>query len=210
MSVTTTITSPAIEIVEYSHAIHSKWLPSFTTIQIESMEQDALIATFTRPWNPDSITKWYEERARETQRPWDSATDENVQKGARAIVMAFEKKGSGEDELVAASFSQTGPFRSSVEKLIVSPRHRRKGIAKHLMSKLEQIALQQKRTLIVLDTTEGSPAENIYPRLGYTEFGRIPLYGISPVEELGLPGAVCFYKILPQHEDIWLPKPLRN
>ncbi|KAH8818867.1 acetyltransferase [Flagelloscypha sp. PMI_526] len=207
----TATSSSSIEIVQYSHAVHSKRLPEFATILIESMEQDGLIATFTRPWNPDFITKWYEERAVETERPWDYATDPSVQKGARAIVMAFEKKDGSKDELVgyimlAASFNQTGPFRSSVEKLVVSPQHRRKGIARLLMAKLEQIALQRKRTLIIPDTEEGSPAEKIYPKLGYTEFGRIPMFGISPVEKRGLAGAVGFYKILPQHEELWAPE----
>jgi GNAT superfamily N-acetyltransferase len=45
--------------------------------------------------------------------------------------------------------SETGTFRDIVEKLLVSPEHRRKGIAKVLMLKLEEIARVEGRTLLV-------------------------------------------------------------
>lgn len=32
----------------------------------------------------------------------------------------------------------------------------------------------------MLDTTIGSGAEHVYPKLGYKEVGRIPKYGFSP------------------------------
>jgi hypothetical protein len=34
----------------------------------------------------------------------------------------------------------------------------------------------------ILDTVIGSEAAHVYPRLGYTEFGRLPRYGISPID----------------------------
>ncbi|KAH8818869.1 hypothetical protein DL96DRAFT_373786 [Flagelloscypha sp. PMI_526] len=164
-----------IEVVQHSHAVHSRWLPNFSAIQIESMEQDMVIATFARPWNPQLINKWWEEKALETERPRDRTTDATVQQGARAILMAFEKVvGREEDELIGeclttsiksfqsqffcfpfqieeyimlvAAFNQTAPFRSTVEKLIVSPRHRKKGARRLLMTRLEELALRKRRT----------------------------------------------------------------
>ena len=32
----------------------------------------------------------------------------------------------------------------------------------------------------MLDTTIGTPADDVYARLGYKEYGVIPKYGISP------------------------------
>ena len=34
----------------------------------------------------------------------------------------------------------------------------------------------------MLDTTVGTAADLVYPRLGFKEFGVIPRYGISPVD----------------------------
>lgn len=33
----------------------------------------------------------------------------------------------------------------------------------------------------MLDTTIGLPAEHVYPKLGYEEWGVLPKYGISPL-----------------------------
>lgn len=44
---------------------------------------------------------------------------------------------------------ETGPFRASVGKLFVSLRCRRMGVAKNLMWKLEEVAEEQGRTLLV-------------------------------------------------------------
>ncbi|KAH0174512.1 hypothetical protein KCU67_g714, partial [Aureobasidium melanogenum] len=73
--------------------------------------------------------------------------------------------------------------------------HRRMGIAKRLMSKLEEVALMRGTTLLTLDTEAGSPAEGVYPRLGYTRLGAIPRYGLSP-KDGRLVDEVFFYKDL--------------
>lgn len=46
----------------------------------------------------------------------------------------------------------------------------------------------------MLDTETGSPAEELYRKLGYTELGTIPKYGISPTGELK--DGTFFYKQL--------------
>ncbi|CCF45594.1 acetyltransferase [Colletotrichum higginsianum] len=87
-------------------------------------------------------------------------------------------------------YSETGPFRGFVEKLLISPKFRQRGGARALMSTLEGEAVRRGRTLLVrakntltymLDTEAGSPAEDIYRKFGYVEVGRIPNYGISPM-----------------------------
>ncbi|KAJ6514739.1 hypothetical protein DFH09DRAFT_1196181 [Mycena vulgaris] len=59
---------------------------------------------------------------------------------------------------------------------------RRSGIAKKLMEKLEEVAKIRGQTLLTLDTETGSPAETVYPKLGYIQLGIIPKYGVSPVD----------------------------
>lgn len=46
----------------------------------------------------------------------------------------------------------------------------------------------------MLDTETGSPAEEMYRKLGYIELGTIPKYGISPTGELK--DGTFFYKQL--------------
>jgi ribosomal protein S18 acetylase RimI-like enzyme len=77
-------------------------------------------------------------------------------------------------------WSQTGPFRGVVHKFFVHPHHRRLGIGRHLMTRLEAIALRHGRWNLMLDTEAGSEAEKVYPRLGWERMGVVRGYGFSP------------------------------
>ena len=91
--------------------------------------------------------------------------------------------------------SQTGPFRAIVQKLFVSPLHRRQGIAKRMMSELESVALSLGKWNLMLDTEVGSAAESVYPRLGYERLGVVGEYGYSP-KDGRLVDEVWFWKDL--------------
>lgn len=91
--------------------------------------------------------------------------------------------------------SETGPFRAEVEKLFTSPNHRRKGVARSVMRELERCARGDGRWSLLLDTTVGTDAEGVYPRLGYESMGVVKGHGISPLEG-GLVDEVWFWKDL--------------
>ncbi|KAL8879167.1 MAG: hypothetical protein Q9198_003174 [Flavoplaca austrocitrina] len=91
--------------------------------------------------------------------------------------------------------AETGPFRGMVEKLLVSPKWRKKGVGKALMKGLEDVARAKGKTLLMLDTETGSPAEEFYPALGYAKVGIIPNFGISPKDGT-LKSETFFYKDL--------------
>ncbi|KAK6434897.1 hypothetical protein LTR95_008924 [Oleoguttula sp. CCFEE 5521] len=91
--------------------------------------------------------------------------------------------------------SETGSHRSEVGRLIVSPHHRRRGIARALMERLEAIARENGRWLVMLDTKAGSTAEQLYPRMGYNRIGTIPSYGFDP-HDGSLVDEVFYYKDL--------------
>ncbi len=57
--------------------------------------------------------------------------------------------------------------------------NRRNGIGQLLMQKAEEKAKQKDRSLLVLDTREGDPSNNLYTSLGYIQAGRIPNYARS-------------------------------
>lgn len=66
--------------------------------------------------------------------------------------------------------------RGEVQGLMVHSRSRGRGIASQLMSRVECAALQQGRTLLVLDTPAGSQAEAVYAHLDWQRAGEIPDY----------------------------------
>lgn len=66
------------------------------------------------------------------------------------------------------------PHRVDVNKLMVHPDFRRRGVAKLLMTALEETARAMARTLITLDTRTGDKAEPLYTALGYRTVGIIP------------------------------------
>lgn len=86
------------------------------------------------------------------------------------------------------------PHRADISKLLVHSRARRRGIAEALMTEAEVAAHEMGRTLVMLDTVEGSAAERLYRRLGWTVYGVVPDFALLPD---GRPwGCTFFYKAL--------------
>lgn len=48
------------------------------------------------------------------------------------------------------------------------------------MSELERVARREGRWNLLLDTTVGSEAEGVYPRLGWQKCGFVREYGVHP------------------------------
>ena len=62
------------------------------------------------------------------------------------------------------------------------------------MRAAEQTGRDCGKTLLVLDTNEGSDAERLYARMGWVRVGTIPDYSVQP--RGGLRGTTLFYKEL--------------
>jgi ribosomal protein S18 acetylase RimI-like enzyme len=71
------------------------------------------------------------------------------------------------------------PHRAEVRKLLVHPDARRRGIARCLMTAVEDEAREARRTLLTLDTVTSGPAESLYRSLGYAAIGSIPRYALN-------------------------------
>jgi ribosomal protein S18 acetylase RimI-like enzyme len=89
---------------------------------------------------------------------------------------------------------ENGDHRAEIAKLMTHPDFRRQGIGRLLMNKAEERAKLEGRTLLVLDTRDGDPSNDLYLSLGYTEVGRIPEYARSSNGELN--ATVIYYKML--------------
>ena len=87
---------------------------------------------------------------------------------------------------------QNGTNRAEIAKMMVHPNFRQKGIAKKLMQTAEKRAKEEGRTLLILDTVEGAPSNDLYTSLGFIQAGRIPDYAASPYGELE--PTIIYYK----------------
>jgi len=98
--------------------------------------------------------------------------------------------------VVALALEQNpnGVHRGELKKLIVAGSMRGQGVATKLLALAEMEARISNRTLLVLDTESGSPAESLYRRLGWVEVGQIPNHSALPNGELR--PTTYFYKEL--------------
>jgi GNAT superfamily N-acetyltransferase len=87
------------------------------------------------------------------------------------------------------------PHRADVNKLMVYPDFRRRGIARALMVEIEKIARSLGRTLLTLDTRTGDSAEPLYASMGYAVSGVIPGYCLD-VAKTRLDSTTVMYKAL--------------
>lgn len=117
--------------------------------------------------------------------------------GARLIFVARDPGtgrivGSGQ---LALETRANGRHRAEVQKLLVQPSHRERGLATRLMTAIEDAARNRALRLLFLDTSTGpGGATAFYDKRGYTLAGGIPDYAMDP--DGRLVANAIFYKSL--------------
>jgi ribosomal protein S18 acetylase RimI-like enzyme len=138
--------------------------------------------SFMRPFPPSHGEAFYQ------------GLRDDFQTRKRLLIAAFvggQLQGSVQ---LVLSLPPNQPHRAEVAKLLVHPEARGQGLAAQLMQRLESEAKQRNKSLLVLDTVPGQPADRLYRRLGYTALGEIPNFALLPG---GVPcPTVVFYKQL--------------
>ena len=86
------------------------------------------------------------------------------------------------------------PHRAEIAKMMTRVSHRGRGIATALLREAERLAIQRRRSVLVLDTAVEDGASGLYERLGYTLAGTIPDYALKP--HGGLTGTMIYWKRL--------------
>lgn len=94
------------------------------------------------------------------------------------FVARLEGQLAGTVQLQFAS-KANGRHRAEIAKLMTHPNFRRLGVAQSLMKAAEVAAKEDGRTLLVLDTRDGDPSNQLYAWLGYEFAGQIPNYAMS-------------------------------
>lgn len=127
---------------------------------------------------------------------WDKILGD-LRGGYRVLLVVREE---GERKIIgsaqlACEARANGRHRAEVQKVMVLPAERRRGIASRLMSVIEETALQRGVRLLFLDTSDShAGARPLYEALRYVYVGGIPGYALDP---LGRPEQnAIYYKTL--------------
>ncbi|KAK1240192.1 hypothetical protein MKX08_007634 [Trichoderma sp. CBMAI-0020] len=182
-----------INIVRFSPSAHDKFLPAILQMHIDCIESDGALLRFHPPFTSEK---------RQRMEAFWKARLSQISTGHRITLIALASSDDKQEADIAGivelgmTEADTGPFRGDLEMLMVSPKYRRRGSANKLIDELEEIAKEEKKTLLLLSTDIGSTAEKyLYPRRGYTLMGTVPNYGISPIDG-SLKDGAFFYKQL--------------
>ena len=104
---------------------------------------------------------------------WHGALAE-VRGGTRLLLVAREGGRLLGSVQLALATKANAKHRAEVEKLTVLTAERGRGLGTALMEAVHAASLARGRTLIILDTRRGDPAEALYRNLGYAELGVVP------------------------------------
>ena len=117
-----------------------------------------------------------------------------VREGKCVLLLALE----GETVIGTAQLNldqrENGLHRAEVQKVLVHPDYRQRGIGRRLMQAIEAQAAAHRRTMLFLDVREGDIAEGLYRAVGFTQCGVIPHYVVNG--EGAFEATVLYYKIL--------------
>lgn len=109
---------------------------------------------------------------------------------ARAVLVAQDSEGVCGTVQLVLDLPDNQPHRADVVKMLVHRRARRRGLGAALMKEVEHVAMQEGRTLLVLDAVTSGDAARLYERLGWVRVGDIPSYALMPD---GAPCGTTYY-----------------
>ncbi len=109
--------------------------------------------------------------------------------GRRVFIAAFLDGELVGTVQVLLAFPPNQPHRGEIAKMLVHRSARNRGIGQLLMERAEEVARAEGKTLLVLDTANGTAAR-LYERCGWVKVGEIPGFALYPNGE---PCATVFY-----------------
>ena len=124
---------------------------------------------------------------------WENALAA-AERGDRIVLGAFDGDLLVGTLTLVMDVSQNQPHRAELVKMITRISHRGRGVATALLRRVERMALERGRTLLVLDTATDGGAAPLYESVGFTLAGEIPDYAYKP--HGGLTGTLFYWKRL--------------
>ncbi len=115
----------------------------------------------------------------EAQTYWLSLAPE-LQRGTRLLLAAYTAQGPAGSAQLLLSTTPNGRHRAEIQKLFVARELRGHGVGRALVAALHYSARRSRRSLLILNTRRGEPAEAFYRQLGYREVGVLPGWTIGP------------------------------
>eukprot|EP01037_Dinobryon_pediforme_P009692 gene9692-9756_t len=116
----------------------------------------------------------------------------DIAAGTRVLLAAWAEGVLAGTVMLDFDMPPNQPHRGDLQKLLVSPDCRRRGVARALMEAAEMHARQAGRRLLVLDTADGGGAEVLYRALGWQQVGVIPDFAYNPNGSMS--ATMLFYK----------------
>jgi len=161
-AVAASLPAPSIRAITASELEHDL-LPSFVELLRETVDGGSLLG-FLPPLPPEQARDyWLSLRA-------------DLRAGTRVLLAALDgARLVGTGQLVCSQLPATR-HRAELQKICVARDRRGCGIGAMLLSALHTAALQRGRSLLMLNTRHGSPAQRLYRRFGYDEAGVVRGY----------------------------------
>ena len=116
---------------------------------------------------------------REAARAYWRGVSRAVAAGTRVLLAAWHDGVLAGTAMLDLDTSPNQPHHAGLQKLLVAPTARRRGMAQALLQAIEAAARTAGRTLLTLDTREGDDGEALYRRLGWQYAGRIPDFSLN-------------------------------
>ena len=170
---TTDFNPPTLRRLDTVSALH---LEELVDVLIDCVEGGASVS-FMLPLSRETATTFWKRVA------------SDVTNGQRVLIIAEDASGICGTVQLILDQPENQPHRADLSKMLVRRRARRRGLGEALMQAAEATARECGKTLLVLDTADGT-AERLYQRLGWVRVGAVPNFALMPD---GAPCDTTFY-----------------
>lgn len=156
-----------MEIIRFDAQRASQHLERLAEILCQSVKDGALVG-FILPFETAQAAAYWE------------GIVKSVAEGERLLLCALVAGEIAGTVQLYLSPEPNAPHRAEVFKLLVHRDFQRQGVGTALMRAVEAEARRLQRSLLMLDTAQGSESERLYRRMGWQEIGTVARHFVDP------------------------------
>ncbi len=139
---------------------------------------DGASVSFLPPLSPDKAQAFWRRSAR------------SVASGERLVLAGWRDGVLVATGSVDLAMPENQRHRAEMQKILVDPAWRRRGLGRDILRASEAAAVARGRSLLVLDTRADDAGEALYRAEGWQEYGRLPGHA---VDHAGIPVETVFF-----------------